>query len=165
MQLEWGTVPAWISAGSIVFTAVTARLAYRKYVGDEEDRRDERQRQARLITVGATGSGGVMIVIKNNSTEPIFSTFVEDVRIESRPDLQWSVNQRVKGSNSLRWPIIPAGEEVELAVEFEDKAGNTIDFMQLWNDLESLRCSFQFTDRTGRLWRRKNHSAPTRVYH
>ncbi|WP_280455656.1 hypothetical protein [Nocardia brasiliensis] len=164
MQLDWGTVPAWVSAAGTLITAGSAAMAYTTYRNALEDRRSDQERQARLITPGLSAMGGVLIEINNRSPEPITEVAIERIVVGSYRTAQWRPNRRVMGGGSGYWDVVEKGAEAKLAVEFVDQNEKLINFMAFLPHVDTISVTVRFTDRAGRRWRRTDLDRPTRVY-
>lgn len=164
VTVDWGTVPAWISAAGVLFTAGTAAMAYRTFQHALEDRRADQERQARLVTSEISGLGGVMVHITNRSDEPITELVVEAVTLGANPSAKARPNRTVGSLHHSSWALLESETEARFAVEFVDRDGQVIEFMDMIEDVDTVSCTIQFTDRVGRRWRRMDLERPRRVY-
>jgi hypothetical protein len=161
---DW--LSAWGQIGGAVGTLLTLSVAIFLARRDSRWRRAEQAdrdiAQARLLTVDAdyayTGSRPfeMIVIIANNSAQPMLDVNVEAVRSLQEPNLAWrfsSPNPEAATSANVLRP----GAQLVVEVEFADDAGS----VAYPDGADSVTVTY--TDYNGLRWRRTDRCLPERI--
>lgn len=189
-QIDWGTVPAWVSAAASTLTLFGIVVATLTFMNAQRDRRDDELNQARLITpswsspglpFGITGGPYVVdVTITNNSTEPVFNVNVDAVacfpatpaKSDDDPIFgnltpHFDLGQRMAPTNSLLDPNTRPDQLDQKASTAPTRWVG--DYAEHPTGAEMTAVAyipeFRFTDASGRRWRRIGSLTPERMAH
>lgn len=190
-SIDWGTVPAWVSAVGSLATCVGVGIAAVTYLRAQEDRRraerdrredraaarDDQATQARLVRLSARAPGGLddkgrqrwKVVLRNDSDRPVFGVRIHTFRAVAR---EGATASPMRSITTIPEGKLFAGTVLDDVPMQRELAANGGEFETLWTAVDSYEepvaegvsvIYYSLTDANGRMWQIKDFTEPQRV--